>query len=210
MLARASVVLALLAASAALAQATAGGERLLAGAQLFRAGRFNEAAVEFRVAEALGAGTEAAWYLGVSLARAGRDEEALEVFARAARSAPDLADPLIAYYRALSAHQLRLYSAADELLARAEPHAGPRLHEQVRLLRARLFAHLALQPPTSAIDWYHHQGALARQRGRHAAAALYFQEAALLSTKRTDAYRGEEAEASRRRAVAAATPTTTP
>lgn len=203
MTARSIFIAALLALATAHAQAPSAGEHLLTAARLFRAGKYAEAVVEFKVAEKLGAGPEATLYLAIALGRAGRSEEALEAFARSEASGAQITDPLVLYYRALAAYQLHLYAAADALLESVERRAGPKIAEQARATRAAIAAHQAQSVPTSAVDWYHAQAGAAEQRGRFAVSALYYEEAVQLARRRADGYRSEEAQAGRRRALAA-------
>lgn len=202
MTARPLLIAALLAVATAHAETPSGSEHLLSAARLFRAGKFAEAVVEFKVAERLGAGAEATLYLAVALSRAGRHEEALEAFARTEAQGAAVTDPLVLYYRALSCHHLRLYVVADGYLVAVESGGGPRISEQAAATRAAISAHLAQAIPTTAIDWYHAQAAAAEQRGWLALSALYFEEALQLARRRADGYRSEEAQDGRRRVLA--------
>src|SRR6266851_784207 len=105
----------------------AGADHLLAGAQLFRERRFQEAYVEFTVAARLGAGGDAAWYAAATLVKLQRPDDALEAFAAAERAAPSVADPLLDYYRALACYDARLFLCADRLLEGVGDRTGPRI-----------------------------------------------------------------------------------
>ena len=110
----------------------AGEDHLLAGAQLFRERRFQEAYVEFMVASRLGAGGDADWYAAATLVKLQRPEDALEGFAAAERAAPSAADPLLDYYRALACYDARLFLCADALLDGVGDRTGPRISAQAR------------------------------------------------------------------------------
>lgn len=179
------LVAALLWAAAAHAQPSAGGH-LLAGARLFRDARFDEALVEFRVAEKLGAGGDAAWYAGACLVKLGRAEEAVETFARAAEQAPAERDALLDYYRALGCYGAKLYLCADRLLSGVQAQAGPRVAEMARKVRGDIARMLATEPPAGSIDWYLARGDAASTGRRPALARAYFEEAAALAERRAD------------------------
>lgn len=158
------------------------GEHMLAGARLFREGRFPEALVEFRVAEKLGA-RDARSYVGVALVKLDRPEEAIEAFGGV--DAPGN-DPLIDYYRALAAYGARLYIAAERLLAAQGDRAGPRRADSVAKLRARIAPVLAQEPTKAAIGWYSDRCEALRGAGRAALAGAYCGEAAALSARQPD------------------------
>jgi len=174
----------------------AGEDHLLAGAQLFRERRFQEAYVEFMVASRLGAGGDAAWYAAATLVKLQRPEDALEAFAAAERAAPSAADPLLDYYRALACYDVRLFLCADALLDGVGDRTGPRIGAQARKMRAEIAALLSSEPSADSIDWYHSRGEEARKGGRHALAALYYHEASALAARRPDHHRQAEARAS--------------
>src|SRR4051812_29012195 len=88
-------------------------EHLLAGAGHFRAERYGEALVEFKVAEQLGAGPTARYYAAAALQKLGRGEESVEAFAAAVEKSPGERDALLDYYYALACYDVRLYSRAD-------------------------------------------------------------------------------------------------
>jgi tetratricopeptide (TPR) repeat protein len=152
-------------------------EHLLAGARQFRAGRYAEALVEFRVAQRLGS-AEASSYGGAALVKLGRYEEALEAFGGVEGTGPDA---LMDYYRAVAAYEARLYVAADRLLASVGERAGPKIAEQAARLRADIAAALRTAPPTSTTAWYLARCAELRGQKRDVLAAAYCREATDLS-----------------------------
>src|SRR3989442_6358333 len=141
-------------------------EHLLAGARAFRAGQYDTALVEFRVAEKLDRGGEAAWYAAATLQKLGRSEEAVEAFAAAARSGPKAHDALLDYYRAMACYDARLYVCADRLLADLDGKSGPRIEEQARKARAYIAVLFREDPSEATIDWYRARMAEARAAGR--------------------------------------------
>jgi hypothetical protein len=165
-------------------------EHLLAGAGLFREGRFAEALVEFRVAERLG-DVEAARYAGAALVKLGRDEEAIEALGDPAEDE----DPLMAWYRALALHGAGLPACADRLLAALGGRAGPRVAEQAARLRAELAPRLATKPERAEVDAALARCAAARQATRPFLAAAACREAAEAAARREDGYRLAEARA---------------
>ncbi|MCB9654772.1 MAG: hypothetical protein H6729_11645 [Deltaproteobacteria bacterium] len=109
---------------------------LLKGAELFRDGAFEQAVVEFQVAERLDAhGCEASWYLAASLTQVGRFEEAVAVFGRAARLSPAYRDVLLDYYFAVACSETGLSLMAESLLGGVEARAGPKIRAQATALR---------------------------------------------------------------------------
>jgi tetratricopeptide (TPR) repeat protein len=166
---------------------------LLAGARLFREGRFAAALVEFRVAERSGAGGEATWYVAASLVKLGRAEEALETFERAQATAPDARDGLLSYYQALACHEARLYLCADALLTEVGQSGGPHIAAQAARAREGIARLLTSEPSRTAIDWYLARAAEAQAAGREALARRYRAEAAGLAARRGDRYREAEA-----------------
>lgn len=168
---------------------TGADEHLLAGARDFRAGRFAEALVQFRVADKLGKGNESAWYSAACLVRLKRPEDAVEAFIEAERRDPRGRDELFDYYHAVACNDARLYLCADKLLARVDDRAGPRIRDEAKKLRAGLSTLLRAEPARGAIDWYYQRAAQASQRGRPSLAAAYREEAEALSARRKDRYR---------------------
>lgn len=177
---------------AQLARAAPGAdEHVLAGARLFRAQRYGEALVEFRVAQRLG-DADAAGYAAATLVKLDRAEEAIEAFA-ALKAAGAPADPLLDYYQALACHQLGLYLCADRLLASVGDRSGPRIGAQARKIRADIAPLLTAQPSAENVDRDHQLGARAAAAGRRALAAAYYREAAALAERRGDGRRRAEA-----------------
>lgn len=166
-------------------------EHLLAGAQHFREGRFEEALVEFRVAARLGApGTDA--YVASALVKLGRHEEAVELFGGGDAPGPD---PLIDYYRALACWGARLYGCADRLLAGIGDRSGPKVAEQAARLRASIAAELRKAPSQSTVDWYRGRCADEKRTGRSGLAEAYCREAAALAARRSGNQGGDAAAA---------------
>jgi tetratricopeptide (TPR) repeat protein len=174
------------------------GEHLLAGADHFRAGRYADAVVEFRVAERQGA-AEASAYVGASLLKLGRPEDAVEAFA----TAPATGDPLLEYYRALACHEARLYVCADEILSGIGGRAGPRIAAEVARLRVGVAAALRDEPERATVEWYRNRCTVLRAAGRPALAGAFCREASGLGARRHDRY-GAEAAAARPAGGAAA------
>lgn len=167
------------------------GEHLLAGASAFREARYAEALVEFRVAQALGA-RESGDYAGVTLVKLERPLEAIEAFG--GLDGPGR-DALTDYYRAVAAHDARLYLAADRLLAAVGDRSGPKIAEQAARLRGRIGVVLAGAPNPAAIDWYLTQCAEQAGLQHPILARAYCQEAAAQARRRPDHYRLSEAQA---------------
>lgn len=163
-------------------------EHLLAGANAFREGDHARALVEFRVAQKLGA-PGADGYVAASLLKLGRAEEAVEAFS----SIPVGRDPLLDYYRALALYEVRLYGAADRILAGIGERAGPRIAAQLKKIRADIAAALAPGPEAVTIDWYLDRCVRAHAGRRPALAVAYCQEAAAMSARRPDGYRQADA-----------------
>ncbi len=186
--------LALVIASVSLA-AWAQPTHLEQGAAHFRAGRFDEALVELKVAARLNEGREAQWYVAAVLQKLSRSEEALDAFGRAQAEAPEAEDALLDYYRALACYDSQLLHCADRLLEKVEREAGPKVSGQAKQLRARLTPVLTEVPPHDAIDVLVSRATAARQHGRGFAAAAFVHEAKELSKATADQYRAKELEA---------------
>jgi hypothetical protein len=180
-------LIAALFATAALAAAGAD-EHLLAGARQFRAGKFAEALIEFRVAQKAG-NEQAAWYAAACLTRLKRSADAVEAFAEAERKAPRARDEVLDYYHAVACSDARLYACADKLLAGVGDRAGPRVRDQAKTLRTGIEATLRAEPSHGTIDWYHVRAAEAAKRKRPLLVQAYLSEAAALSSRRKDRYR---------------------
>lgn len=155
-------------------------EHLLAGAERFREGRFEEALVEFRVAARLGA-AETEPYVASALVKLGRHEEAVELFGGGDEPGPDA---LIDYYRALACWGARLYGCADWLLAGIGDRSGPRVAEQASRLRALIAVELRRQPSQATVEWYRGRCADERRAARAALAGAYCREAEALAGRR--------------------------
>lgn len=165
--------------------ATAGAdEHLIAGARAFRAGQYDTALIEFRVADKLRPGGEAAWYSAATLQKLGRAEDAVESFAAAERAAPRAPhDALLDYYRAMACYDAKLYTCADRLLASLDGKAGPRIEEQARKARGYVAVLFRDAPADGTIAWYRARADEARAAGHEALEAAYQEEAAALSAR---------------------------
>lgn len=164
-------------------------DHLVAGARHFHEGRFDAALVEFRVAERLGA-PDARGYVGASLVKLQRPEEALEAFGAAGEPG---GDALLDYYRALACYDARLFLCADRILTALGNRSGPRIAEQARMMRADIAAALADEPAQEAVDWYLHRCSAGADAKRPALAVAYCREAAGLADRRKDRYRRGDA-----------------
>ncbi len=167
--------------------------RLASGAGHFRAGRFDQALIEFKVARELGARGEVAWYVAAALTKLERSEEALEAFALAAVESPQSADALLGYYHAIACYDAHLLVCADQLLAKVGGDAGPRIAGQAAKVRGQIAPILAKEPPRTAIDALLEKGARASAAGRASLAQAYLAEAAALAARRADRYGAERA-----------------
>jgi hypothetical protein len=155
-------------------------EHLVAGAGHFREGRYEEALVEFRVAEKRGV-RQASAYAGASLVKLERYEEALDAFGAHGGGG---SDALLDYYRALACYGARLYACAAEILAGIGDRSGPKLGQQVAKVRADVEAKLAVEPTPAAIEAYAVRCAERRRQGRNALAHAYCAEASALAKRR--------------------------
>jgi hypothetical protein len=164
------------------------GEHLAAGAQAFREARYEEALVEFRVAQGLGA-SDAGPYAAATLVKLGRAEEAVEAFAPMEEGR----DALLDYYRGIACYEARLYLCADRLLAAVGARSGPRIAQEAAKARAAIASELAKEPPQPTIDWYLARCGERRESGRPTIAAAFCQEAVGLAGRRADRYRMAEA-----------------
>lgn len=177
----------LVAAALAATGAKDPGEHLVAGANAFRDARYDQALVEFRVAESLGA-TEARGYRAATLVQLGRFDDAVEAFGAEADG-----DALLAYYHAIACYEARLYGCADRLLASVGTRSGPRVAERVARTREAIAAELAGEPPQASIDWYLQTCSQQRGAGRPVLALAFCREAVGLAERRADRYRHAEA-----------------
>jgi hypothetical protein len=182
-----SVTLALILASAG------ADEHVLAGARLFRDGRWAEALVEFRVAERLGS-SGARGYSGAALVKLKRPEDALEAFEGPGGPAAGV-DPLLDYYHAQACWDARLYLCADRLLAGVGGRSGPRIGGEVAKARASIAALLASEPKPEAVDWYVARCEETARAGRPVLARAYCGEAKALGARRGDRRGVADAEA---------------
>lgn len=167
---------------------------LLEGARHFRAGRYAEALVAFKLARKLGARADVAWYIAAALVKLERHEDAIDAFAEAQHLWPDGRDAVLTYYEALACYGARLYGCADQLLKLVAVQAGPQIKSHAEKLRADIAAALSEAPATGAIDWYLERANLAKASGRTALELAYLREAVALSQKRADGYRLAEAQ----------------
>ncbi len=177
------------------AVAVAGGPfdpHLLAGASHFRAERYAEALVEFQVAEKLGAGAQARWYIAATLTKLGRPEEALDAFLSAAAQEPRMRDLLLTYHEAVASQDARLYARADRLLSSISTD-GPRIAEAVATLRAQLAPLLQAAPTHANVDWYLDRAA-SNRAARPRLSALFAEEAARVAHRTPDCYRCVDAD----------------
>ncbi len=164
-------------------------EHLLAGARFFREGRFDQALVEFRVAQNLGS-PDAAGYAAASLVKLDRSEEAIEAFGGV--EAPGR-DALLDYYRAVACYDARLYLCADRVLASIGERSGPRIAAQASKIRENIAAALAKEPSQPSIDWYLSVCSARLDAGRRSVAQAYCREAGALAERRKDQYRRSDA-----------------
>lgn len=167
------------------------GEHLLAGARSFREGRFEEALVEFRVAQNLGS-PDALGYAGATLVKLGRPEEAIQAFGGGEEPGRDA---LMDYFRALACYEARLYLCADRLFAGVGERSGPRIAEQATKIRSDIAAELAQEPSREAVDWYLARCSAEQDARRPVLASAYCREAAGLASRRKDRYGRAQAEA---------------
>lgn len=164
-------------------------EHLLAGAQRFREGKFDEALIEFRVAARLGApGTDP--YVASALVKLGRYEEAVELFGSGDAPGPDA---LIDYYHALACWGARLYGCADRLLAGIGERSGPRIAEQAARLRATIAGELRHPVAAATVEWYKGRCSDEKRIGRAVLAEGYCREAAALAARRAGGEDGRAA-----------------
>jgi hypothetical protein len=166
---------------------------LVAGAEAFRAGAYEKALVEFRVAEALGS-SEAGPYAAASLLKLGRAEDAVEAFALAERSTRSPGDALLEVYRGQACYAARLYLCADRWFESAASRAGPRLVPQLQALRSAIRDALQPEQLAPAIDRLLGQ-ANELAGTRPALASAYADEAVALSARSPIRHRAAEASA---------------
>lgn len=170
-------------------------EHLLAGAKAFRAERYADALVEFRVAETLGAGPGARYYIAASLQKLGRAEEAVEAFAYAEETAPHERDALLDYYHALACYDVKLYTCADRLLSAVGERSGPRIGDMAAQVRKSLAPLLAAAPTPGNTDWYLAHATEAQRANRPRLAKAFLEEAVALASRDPSHHREAEAQA---------------
>jgi hypothetical protein len=163
---------------------TGADEHVLAGARLFREGRWAEALVEFRVAERLGS-AGARGYAGAALVKLGRAEEAVEAFEGPGAPVPGR-DPLLDYYHAQACYDARLYVCADRLLAGVGERTGPRIGAEAAKARAAIAALLGAEPKADAVDWFLARCEDTARTGRDVLARAFCEEAKALGERRRD------------------------
>jgi hypothetical protein len=129
---------------------------LLRGVHAFKDGRYDEALVELRlVARAADAPADLAFYLGPTLYKLKRYDEALVVFVTS-RAAPDA---LTDFYRGETCYQLRLYRKARAVFAGLRARGlGPALDDAAGRYVAAVDAAYKLAPAPASIDYYLAQG----------------------------------------------------
>lgn len=171
-----------------LSAAGAGDEHLLAGARHFREGRYGDALVEFRVADAIGADGARA-YAAASLVKLERFEEALEAF----DGVPRGQDALLDFYRALACYGAHLYACADDVLASIGDRGGPKIAAEVAGLRREIAVQRARSPADEVIAWYAGRCAELKVHRRTALAGAYCRERALLDARRAELSRSSPA-----------------
>ncbi len=166
---------------------------LRAGAAHFRAGRFDDAVVEFKVARELGAGAECPWYVAASLTRAGRHLDALEAFELAQQSSPASADALFLYYRGVACTEAQLVVCAADAFTLAAKSSGPKVAGAAQKLADEARTVLSREPEREAIDVLLTRAAQQWQSARPKLGALMAREAVALSELRKDGWKREDA-----------------
>jgi hypothetical protein len=147
---------------------------LLLGVRAFKAERYAEALVELRlVARTADAPADLAFYLGPTLYKLQRYDEALAVFA-ASRAAPDA---LTSFYRGQTYYQLRLFRKAHAVFAELRARGlGPALQDAAGRYLAAVDAAYQAPPAAASIDYYLAEG-LERAATDPILAAEYLDEA---------------------------------
>lgn len=155
------------------ADGAATARHLLQGVRAFKAEHYDEALVELRmVARAPDAPANLAFYLGPTLYKLQRYDEALQVFA--ASSAPR--DALTDFYVGQTYYQLRLFRKARAVFSELRASGlGPALREAAGRYLAIVDAVYQAPPPVASIDYYLAEGAA--RAGDPVVAAEYFDEA---------------------------------
>jgi tetratricopeptide (TPR) repeat protein len=171
--------------------AAAAPPRLLDGVRAFQAGDYARALADFEaVAQAPDPPPDMAFYLGPTLYKLGRYEEALAVFV-AARAAT--ADALSSFYVGQTYYQLRLYRKARAVFVALRGRGlGPRLAAAAETYVALVDALDAAPVAPAAIDSYRARGQKLLAAGQAAVGAEFLDEARLieaLSAPRSQAER---------------------
>lgn len=175
MLSRLALVTAILAVAPAQAQSV--DPHLLAGARAFRAQQYEAALSEFRLVQRAG-GADLALYLGPTLYKLGRFDEARSVLARSYRSG-DI-DPVAHYYLGLCWYRLGLLRLARTVFVALDAAAvGPKLAAGA----ARFVAEIDARPAAPAAPMISAADALAT--GDPAVALDAAEEAFLRATPRS-------------------------
>jgi tetratricopeptide (TPR) repeat protein len=156
---RARLVAALLLLGAAAVRAQGVDAHLLAGARAFRAQQYDTALAEFRKVEQASGAPDLPLYLGPTLYKLGRYDEARQVLGRAHRNGS--ADAVAEYYLGLSWYRLGLVRLARGVFFALDAReAGPKLAEGaarfVADIDARAGAATATLPLLSAAETLEH------------------------------------------------------
>jgi hypothetical protein len=169
-----AVLVALAVAGELRADDSATARHLLQGVRAFKAERYDEALVELRVvARAADAPADLAYYLGPTLYKLRRYDEALAVFV-ASRAAPDA---LTDFYLGQTYYQLRLFRKARSVFTELRARGlGPALDEAAGRYLSLVDATYQAPPPAGSIDYYVSEG-VARAASAPAVAAEYLDEA---------------------------------
>ncbi len=148
---RARLAFAVLLCWATTSRADGVNEHLLAGARAFRAQRYDVALAEFRLVERAGGAPDLAIYLGPTLYKMGRLDEARQVLGRAHRSGS--IDAVAEYYLGLSWYRLGLVRLARSVFASIDARdAGPKLAEGAAHFVADIDARAAATATTPLLD----------------------------------------------------------
>jgi tetratricopeptide (TPR) repeat protein len=149
--------------------------RLLDGVRAFQARDYVAALADFEaVARRPDAPPDLAFYLGPTLYKLGRYQDALAVFL-AARGPGDALD---GFYLGQTYYQLGLYRKARTTFAALRKGGlGPRLAAAAETYVALIDALYAVPPPRAAIEAYRAEGQRLADAGRPALAAEYADEA---------------------------------
>jgi tetratricopeptide (TPR) repeat protein len=154
--------------------------RLLEGVRAFQARDYTAALADFEaVAQEPGAPPDLAFYLGPTLYKLGRYQDALAVFL----AAPMRGDALANFYLGQTYYQLGLYRKARLTFMTLRARGlGPRLAAAAETYVALIDALYAVPPARAAIEAYRAEGQRLLDAGRPALAAEYAEEARLDET----------------------------